>query len=274
MRSRHSTSGVRQLGPAPGAVWIGKLACSTVLALPLLSPATEMSARHWTSCVPATVIPPYLSNDPARPGIIERLMTAAGKEVGLEVDVQYMPLPRCMAMLERGTVDAALSAPSHASSRFARFPVQDSKLHAAQSIARVKVLLVARESDAPYWSPPRSRHSTEPAPVVAVRRRMSTVIEPLMAFGFRVDESTVALEAALGMLRRGRVDYAAVIEEELLAFQKTSSLQGLRIERPPALELDYYAGVSTARWAADEELVKRWWSAMARLKHSPGFSLR
>lgn len=257
-----------------GFSWCLGVAVLAALLLPLQCEAVAELPKHWVACVPAMAMPPYLSNDAARPGVVERLLMAAGKEVGVDVEVQYLPLPRCMAMLERGQVDAAIGAPSHSVAKFAKFPVKDSKPHPAQSIARIKVVLVARADAREPWSPPTTRRAKGPAPVVAVRRKASTVIEPLTSFGFQVDESTLSLASALGMLRLGRVDYVAAMEDELVELEKTFNMDGLRIERPPVLQLDYYAGVSLARWASDKEVVERWWLTMARLRHTAAFAVR
>ncbi|WP_416761886.1 substrate-binding periplasmic protein [Roseateles sp. So40a] len=243
----------------------------TVTAMMLLTPwGANAQAKTWVTCLPEAVMPPYLTNDAAHPGLLARLMVAAGREVGVEVQVQHFPLPRCMALLERNQVDATIGAPTASVGRFAHFPAGAAK--ADERIAHVKVVLVARAGEKVHLL----GHGLPPdkAPVVGVRRRTSTVSEPLAAMGYRIDQSTLNLRQSLGMLRLGRVDLVAAIREELEAEIRSSGMEGLTVVGPPVLEIDYFAGVSGKLWEADEELVKRWWAAMGRLRKLREFSPR
>lgn len=58
-------------------------------------------------CLPDMSIPPYVSADPTKPGLLEKLLLDSARAAGLEVSVQRMPPLRCRRAMQDGSADVS-----------------------------------------------------------------------------------------------------------------------------------------------------------------------
>ncbi|WP_077036314.1 hypothetical protein [Pelomonas sp. KK5] len=247
-----------------------QLAWWGLLALGLCSPvAAQEPARIWRVCITDLVLPPYLSNDPAQPGIAERLLVEAGRQSRLSVLLLRYPMKRCVAMADSGSADAALAAPTPDNVRRLEFPMRAGVIDSTRRVARINLVWVARQDANVQWNGglPAGRL------VVGTRLGMRSAIEPLQAAGFQVDATASTIGQLLHKVAARRVDLAVGLQEEVEYALHGQPASPLMVLPTAFLTTDFYA-VVPRRATPPGEAVEAWWSAMGRLRELPEFRPR
>jgi hypothetical protein len=243
-----------------------------ILSLLILGLAAPAQAQRWRLCLPDSVIPPLTYNDPQRLGSAERLLIDAGREAGVEIEFLYAPPARCLALMERGEVEAGLAAYTQRNRRVLRFPMQGPQVDVRRSLFRTSFLLLKRSDSALRWDGKALSGAAEATrAIVGTRRSSSAIIEHMRARGMQVDDSALSQRQLLDMLLLHRFELAAVMDHEL----RQQFPQGLPPElvllTPPLLDTAIYAVPGTRTWAQQPRQVQAWWDAIGRLREQPAY---
>lgn len=231
-------------------------------------------ARIWRVCVTDMVVPPYLNNDPTRPGLVERLLVDAGRQAGLAVLLLRYPVKRCRAMLDGDGADAAIAGPTAGNlADQLLFPLKDGGFDVARRLARINLVWVKR-ADAPWSWDGRSfggRVAGAPPPLVGTRISMRIATEPLNAMGLRVDETALSTRQLLAKLVARRIDAVVALQEEVELALHDPALKPL-VVLPRAFHTgEFYAVVKGPLAPELVEPVEAWWTAIGKLRDRPEY---
>jgi hypothetical protein len=238
----------------------------------LLRPALALDApRIWRVCITDSVAPPYLTNDAAHPGIIERILVRSGAEVGLDTLLIRYPALRCRAMMEAQSLDAWIAAPTPGNLATAQFPMKDGAIDPGRRIARINLVWVKR-GESPYdWLGGRLKGGTPSELLVGTRAGVQAAIGPVQELGFKVDATASSAHQLLLKLQRGRVDMAAAFQDEVEVGLQDPALQGL-VVLPTALSSTMiYVAVRKNLPPEMMPQVESWWTAIGRLREMPEY---
>jgi hypothetical protein len=259
--------------PAGGfAPILNTVPLTSLLLLPLLmlGLAAPAQAQRWRLCLPDSVIPPLTYNDPQRLGSAERLLIDAGREAGVKIEFLYAPPARCLALMERGEVEAGLAAYTQRNRRVLRFPMQGAQVDARRSLFRARFLLLKRHDSALRWDGKTLSGTAEAVrPIVGTRRSSSAIIEHMRARGMQVDDSALSQRQLLDMLLLRRFELAAVMDHELRQQFPQGLPPELVLMTPPLLDTEIYAVPGSRTWTQQPQQVQAWWDAIGRLREQP-----
>ena len=241
-----------------------------VLALILLGCSLQAQALRWRVCLPDSSIPPLIYSEPGHDGLIERLLVDAGRQVGLEVELQHAPPGRCLALLEGGSAEAALAPPTERNRKAVQFPMHGTQLDAGKYLFHIRFLLIGRRGwQQTSWNGKSFGSTPLQSLSVGTRRNFSAVIEFLGAQGVRVDAGAATQQQVLEMLVQRRFDLAALMDHELRREPELPT--GLVVLEPPLLSTAIFAVTGPQAWAEHSTRIEAWWNAIARLRDQPAY---
>jgi len=230
--------------------------------------------RIWRVCISDASVPPLLNNDPANPGLAEKVLTEAGRQVGLETILLRYPSPRCRALMLSDQLDAILVAPSAANLADFQFPRKAGSVDAGRRLVRISLVWVKR-ADTPYdWNQGQLVGASPASLVVGSRAARTAASEPLLALGFHVDSSANSTHQMLQKLAARRVDLGLAIQEEVAAAMRDPQLQNLVVLSQSLSSVDYFVAVHQQLPPEVQAKVEAWWTAISHLRDSPEYRLR
>lgn len=252
-------------GPGPGAYpWPMQIPLTrrTLLAGGLgLAPSLHAQTRAWRVCIFNTVVLPYITQDPERPGLLEQALVEAGREVGLQVELLRYPIERCRLLARVGELEVMLASAVPANLAALQFPMHDGQPDSRLAVTRNRLLLIQRGDSAWSWD----GRALSGRPRVGTRRGAQVGLSELQALGLEVDATSLDSPHLLRRLLAGRFDLALLGSSEFQTLQaqqpEFATLQALG---PPFMTTDFYAAL-----APRPELLapaQAWWQALARLR--------
>jgi len=246
----------------------------TGLLLGLLSAAAAWAQPlpSWRVCLPDVAVPPYLSADPARPGLIERRLVDAGRRAGLDVRLERMPSRRCIAQLERGQFEASIAAPIPANLARFLFPLQQGQPDDTRRLARVKLVWVKRRDSALDWDG-RQLSGASSAPLVGTRLGMGVLAESVRDLGLPLDDAALSTPQLLAKLSAGRVELVLALEHEVAPLLAGPGHADLVMLARPRQASSFYPVLRRSLKAPQLAQAQAWWAEIARLRELPDYRL-
>ena len=242
------------------------------------SPASAASAAEaapgWRVCVGDLVILPYISGDPAKPGLIERLLLESGRQAGLAVELLRYPFKRCSAMFDAGQIDAMTLAPVEMNRQRYQFPLnKGGTVDAGQRLARLNIVWVRRAETQLDWD---GEHFTggdgrPTGPLIGSRNTLGVAKVTLRAQGYKVDDAAVSTKQAMAKLKGHRVEVVVGLQEEVEVALRDPALADLVVLPRPFVVAEYHAAVRKNLSAEQQQRVEAWWNAIGRLRETAEF---
>ena len=251
-----------------------------LLSMVLVGPTEPVRADEtppvWRVCVGDQVVLPYLSNDPDKPGLAERLMVKAGNLAGLSVQLLRYPIKRCSALFDGGEVDSVIRAPLGAHLQRFQFPLKGDAVDAGRRLARINIVWVRRAETRLDWDGQRFHGLLDVTakPLIGSRAALGAATLPLLAQGYQVDDGATTTEQALAKLNGRRVEVVVGLQEEIEAALRDPKLQGLIVMEHPFSVSDYHVVVRKNLPPAQQVRVEAWWTAVGRLRDTAEFKPR
>lgn len=249
---------------------------TSLLTLGLATVATAACAQarpFWRVCVTDLVAPPYLYNDPDRPGIAERLLVDAGREAGLEVALLRVPPRRCRTAIEANEAHAVLLSPAVEVQTRYFFPLtRDGALDASRRLASINFMWIKRR-DTPFAWDGKQLAGAEPdaVPTVGTRVNVRVAIEQLRALGLNVDDTALSTRQLLLKVAAKRVDLGVAIQEEVDYLMSDPAVESLVMLERPLSRTEMYLAVPKQADAERRQQAEAWWTAIGRLRHRPEY---
>ncbi len=209
---------------------------------------------------------PFLAGEgptiPARPGMTIELAQRAAAKAGARLQLTRLPLPRLIEEVRAGRQDGVLSL-RYSAERAAElvFPLRAGRPDPNRHVARLAYSLYKRRGDSTSWDGVHLTNLKGPvavggSPLIASR------VKSLGAHAVRSDTGT----QMFGMLAMYRVDAAVTLDvmaDRLLAEQGYAQIEKLS---PPLVVEEFYVPVAPAFYAANRDLVERFWQALGELR--------
>lgn len=259
--------------PAVAALALCAAASSDAAA----SAASAEAQRPWRVCVTDLQVPPYLNNDPARPGVSERLLIDAGRRVGLTVELLRYPIRRCRLLFDGGALEAVIAAPIAANLLTAQFPMKEGVVDAERRVVRLAVVWVKRNDSSLGWDG-RQVTGLAPAaapPLVGVRGSARFTTEAVQSLGLGVDDAALNSRQLLAKLAAGRVDLAIGLREDLEPLlrerERNAERPALQMLAKPLLVSDFHVALRQGASEAERRLAEAWWTEIGRLRELPDY---
>lgn len=242
------------------------------LTLLLTTAVCAAAPRAWRVCITDSRAPPLITQDPARPGAIERLLVDAGRAAGLETKLLRLPIERCRLMLERDELDAFLAVPVPANRALLDFPsLPNGEPDPAYRIALGHLVWIKR-NDAPGNWDGRRLSGVGPQVKVGVRHGQRFGIELLQSLGLQIDSGSIDAPHVLRRLQARRFDLALLLLPEFEALRRGQPEFADLVALPrPFLVSEFYAAVSKRVDPALRPQIEAWWAALARLRDQPAY---
>lgn len=226
---------------------------------------SEGSLRPWTVCMGDATAPPFVTGDSKRPGLSERVLIDAGRQVGLQVQLLRWPSNRCRDMLRKGQIDAAAAAPVLVNLEAGQFPMLDGHLDRQRRLTTLSLVWVKRSDAAWTWD----GHQFQPnrSPLVGLRTGFKLGTTFAGGLGVRIESGLTRSDQILRMLTLGRIDLALMIREKAQAAIAGHEHRAvLSILPQEALTSDFYAPVSRHLDSAAMAQAQAWWDEIGRLR--------
>ena len=222
----------------------------------------------WRVCVTDVVAPPYLNGDPTHPGLIERLVADAGRQVGFSVLLVHFPVRRCKSMFVAHEIDSMIGPAGMGYE--SRVPMKGGAVDVSRRIARINLIWV-RRAETPYdWDGRRFTGNPLGHPlVIGTRASFFPVQDRLDALGVTVDGAALNTHQALAKLAAKRVDLVLGVQEEIEFGLRDPALVELVVLPRAFQTLDYFALVHPGLDVATQAKVEAWWTAIARMRDQP-----
>ncbi|MFT7724028.1 MAG: hypothetical protein QM788_14570 [Roseateles sp.] len=235
-------------------------------------PAEAGPRPLWRVCVPDLVAPPYLYNDPARPGIAERLVVDAGRQAGLDVELLRLPPRRCRTAIEGHETHAVLLSPAAEVQARYLFPSKDGAPDPAQRVATLNFVWIKRK-DAPYaWDGTQLSGGGDPASLtVGTRVNVRLAAEQLRQLGVAVDDSALTTRQLLLKIAARRVDLGVAFQAEADHLMADPVAAPLVMLARPLSQVDLYLAVPRHTDDARRQQAEAWWAAIGRLRGRPAY---
>lgn len=252
------------------------LACLLAGLLAGLLSAAAASAQppsSWRVCLPDVAVPPYLSADPAHPGLIERRLVDAGRRAGLDVRLERMPSKRCIAQLERGQFEASIAAPIPANLARFLFPLLQGQPDGTRRLARVNLVWVKRRDSALDWDGRQLSGSASSAPLVGTRLGMGVLAESVRDLGLPLDDAALGTQQLLAKLSAGRVELVLALEHEVAPLLAGPGHADLVMLARPRQTSSFYPVLRRSLGPAQLAQAQAWWAEIARLRELPDYRL-
>ncbi len=245
-----------------GACWLG-----------LAALACAPTAAALQVCVGDVPVPPFLSGDPSHPGITERLLLDAGRQVGLPIELLRWPARRCFEQMRLGLVEAGIGAAIPANLQEFDFPGGPQQADPQLRIARAAIVLVKRHDQAIDWDGQRLTASQGGALRIGARAGFRAGIEAVRRLGLELSPGPGPNQSLqlLRMLQLGRLDLAVLVQDEADTLLARREFSGLRLMEPPLLVSDFYIMTIRQLPEPQRQLVRRWWEQIAQWRDLPAY---
>ncbi len=235
------------------------------------APAQQRSTRIWRVCLSDAKAPPYVYNDANHPGLVERIVVAAGQQVGFDTIFIRYPSARCREMMAAGEIDAQLAASSSTNLKIFRFPMKNGALDVERRIAQVNLVWVKRSGTHYEWNGSAMVGRKPGEILVGTRLTMKAAVDPLRAMGFKLDPTALTARHALLKLERQRVDLAVALQEEVELLLQDPQLRGLVVLPKSLASPMYFLAVSPSLPPDLQAQVEAWWTAIGHLRQLPEY---
>ncbi len=164
-------------------------------------------------CVDERAWLPFTSPDPAAPGTMQLIVSAAARELGLKLVVTALPWRRCQENVRIGRMDGMIGAAYVPFNReLAVFPMAGVEVDSRRSLGTARVLLVKRRGSAASWNGRTFAHLTRPVGTPAGTSLLSDAVRSGAAI---VDDGAKTDHRNLTKLLGGRVDLMAGYEHDI-----------------------------------------------------------
>lgn len=236
-----------------------------MLMVALAPPASALQV-----CVGDVPVLPYLSGDPKKPGITERLMVDTGRQVGLPIELIRWPARRCYEQMRQGALDAGVGAAIPANMQefdFPGAPTGDPQLR----IARTSLVLVGRQDTVVQWDGHKLELPQGQTPRIGARAGFRASLDAIHRLGLELTPGSPQSSQVLLMVLRNRLDFAVLVQEEADALLSRPEHAGLIRLDPPLQVTDFYVMTSRKLPEAQRPLVRRWWELMAQWRDLPAY---
>lgn len=231
-------------------------------------PAAAQEPRTWRICLPDFAAPPYLNNDPDRPGIVERLIVDAGRKAGLGVVFMRMPPRRCRAMVENNAADGVVASPSGEVQGRYSLPLRSGSLDVSRRLTSFSFVWIKRRDSAYGWSGGTLTGGETAATTVGTRVSVRLAIEALLARGFIVDDTALTTKQLLLKLAARRIDLGIAIQEEVELAMSEPGMEALVVLPQPFIRTELYLALRKDMPPQQQQQAEAWWTAIGRLRET------
>ena len=247
------------------------LSCALALLALVLIPSGAMADEppRLRVCVSDAAVPPYLSGNPDRPGVTERLLLDSGQRLGLTIELLRWPARRCLDQLRLGQVEAGVGAPTPGNLADFDFPGQPPP-DPSYRLAHTALVLVTRRDSELRWDGRQLQSGARP-PQIGVRNGFRLALDQLRLLGVEASAAPAQAAQQLRMLALGRFDGVALIREEVEGNLARPEFADLVMSERPLAESDFYLAASRRLTPAQKELMQRWWELLARMRDLPAY---
>lgn len=250
------------------------LACAALLAAGAAR-ADEAAARPaWRICLPDIAAPPYLYNDPERPGLIERLLEDAARRTGRAVVFMRLPPRRCRATVEAQAADGVVVSPSQEMQGRYLFPQKAGAVDVSRRVASFSFVWIKRRDSAYGWSEGRLSGGEPAALTVGTRTSVRLAIEALRGQGFAIDDTAMTTRQLLLKLAARRVDLGVAIQEEVEPLMSDPAMAALVLLPQPFIRTELHLALRKDLPAQELKEAEAWWSAIGRLRDTEPYRVR
>ena len=253
------------------------LGLSTLLGLTATPAAATEAAPMWRVCVGDLVILPYISGDPAKPGVLERLLLESGRQAGLAVELLRYPFKRCSAMFDAGQIEAMTLAAVEMNRQRYQFPLnKGGAIDTTRRLARLNIVWVRRAESLLDWDGEHfiGEDGRPTGPLIGSRNTLGVAKVTLRAQGYRIDDAAISTKQALAKLKGHRVEVVVGLQEEVELALRDPALEGLVVLPRPFIVAEYHAAVRKKLSAEQQQRVQAWWNAIGRLRDTAEFAPR
>jgi len=214
-------------------------------------------------CVADMAYPPYITLDPAHPGLAERRLVEAGAAVGVRVEIAYLPIRRCHRMVRDGDMDLVYLAATPQSLAEYRFPrTAQGQPDRALRIAQEHVVVVVRRADPVVWD---GKRFGQP-PALGTRAGLRMAREAAERLGLAVDDSAFDAAQALRKLQAKRHDAVLLLQADVEQQGTLMKELDLLALPKPAATFDGYMAASPKLHPGREAALRAYWKALPRWK--------
>ena len=249
--------------------------CLPLLVLLIMRPGPALAdgaaTRVWRVCVSDQVAPPFLFNDASHPGLVERIATKAGRQMGWTTIILRYPSARCRTMMAAGTLDAEIASPTTSNLELFQFPMKNGAVDLSRGIAQVTLVWVKRQESAYEWTGSTMLGGKPEDTVVGTRMMFKVAFDPLTKLGFKVDATALTARQALLKLERKRVDMVLALQEEVEASLQEPQLSQLVVLPKPFSSPMYFLAVNHKLPPDLQAEVEAWWTAIGHLRQLPEY---
>ncbi|WP_269632507.1 hypothetical protein [Pelomonas sp. BJYL3] len=232
--------------------------------------ACAQSAAALQVCVGDVAVPPFLSGDARNPGITERLMMDAGRQLGMQVELLRWPARRCFEQMRLGTVEAGVGAAIPANQQEFDFPGGTS-VDPQMRIARAAIVLVRRQDQAIGWDGRLLERPASGPLRVGARAGFRAAVEAIRRLGLEPSPGPNQTLQVLRMLQLGRLDLAVLVQDEADILLARPEFRSLVQMDPPLLVSDFYVMTIRQLPESQRQQVQRWWELMAQWRELPAY---
>ena len=234
------------------------------LAAVLFCPGLAMAAKLRV-CTDVHPHPPHLMPDGG--GSAGRLVAAAAREAGIELEFYAAPLARCRAEVKLNLVHGYPMTPyMPAVLPYVQYPMRDGLPDAARATMRARAMLYRRSGSGVTWD---GRRMQGLQGKVLVAADNIAIIEALRKAGAPMDDNGRSLAINLAKIMAGRADAVAGFEQEGARLLALPAFKGkIEVLPLPLFEQSYFMVVSKTYYAHNRVAVDAMWDAIARLNES------
>lgn len=240
------------------------------LGLGLTSLTCAQPTAALQVCVGDVPVPPFLSGDANHPGVTERLMVDAGRQIGLQVELLRWPARRCFEQMRLGKVEAGVGAAIPSNMQEFDFPGSPSG-DPQMRVARTSIVLVKRQDAVVTWDGRRLEMPHASPMRLGARAGFRAATEAVRRLGLELTPGPNQSLHVLRMLQLGRLDLAVLVREEADTLLTRPEFSNLTQLEPPLLISDFYVMTIRQLPEAQRQQVQRWWELMAQWRDLPAY---
>jgi hypothetical protein len=232
------------------------------------------TADVWNVCLPEYAVPPYLSKPGEPDGVTQRLILDSARRAGLKTSVVRLPPVRCVAMLERGEVQATIAGATENNLKTLAFPQRAGLVDDNKRLAHLRMIWVKSRRSQWGWNGVSFTRALGQVLVIGTMSRNQVARDVLEKLGAKIDAVAYTSEQLLAKVAAGRVDGAVMLQEEFNQLHSTPDAGLVDVLPLPFAVVDYYLVFRRNASLATKTAQEAWWSEIGTLRTLPAYQVQ
>jgi hypothetical protein len=229
------------------------------------------AADVWNVCLPEYAVPPYITKPGEPDGVTQRLILDSARRAGLKTSIVRLPPVRCMAMLERGEVQATITGATENNLKTLAFPQHAGLVDDTKRLAHLRMIWVKSRRSQWGWNGTNFTRQPGQVLVIGTLSRNQVAREVLEKLGAKIDAVAYTSEQLLAKVAAGRVDGAVMLQAEFNVLQASPEARLVDVLQLPFAVVDYYLVFRSDASLADKSAQEAWWSEIGTLRTLPAY---